>query len=654
MVSRIRVLARSPRFACVFIIGFFAFSAPAESELDAVVATASRIPDIENATPPAVSVVTAADIASRGATTVAEAIELVPGLSLSDKGPEGSQVAVSIRGSTTNQVLVLIDGHRVNDPLSGLVDVSKIPLDSVERIEVMRGGGSAIYGGDAVGGVVNIITKKGSSPLRFSIENGGYIPSSSVVGYGLGKSNASPSAASLVDSQKLAISWGPKLGIAALRLAGSATRAANAYSFIDSNSERRARQNSNLLASDASFGFSLPLGSGLLDTDISGDYASKGVPGSESAPTLNAFENDASAKAAVEYKAERFISDLFSLDASLGADYSSIDYSDGADGSSDGHHKLFSAVADVAQRAYLSDDLTLAYGAQATFNAAQSDSVGSPQRLSGGAFGEAAFRFGALSLRPSLRYDYYSDFSANSPLGGIGGSLGATYAMGKASSLKLALSRSYRVPTFSDLYWPKGSGVEGNANLLPETAYEANASFETTVGELRSETTAYLRYSEDVILWQPGVDGVWRPSNFGAALYPGIEEDLKARLGGGYEASVGYTFLPSYVLSGGLGLADEKRLPMTSEHSLKACLSYEDERLCWSTTANYAGIRYLKTANVAYLPAYFVLDALLRWKLSNVFSIYMAGDNLFDEQYAIVEGYPMPGTKLRLGAEFKF
>jgi outer membrane cobalamin receptor len=652
MVSPTRALARG-NLVVLFSLLIIALPLFAESELEGVVATASRIPGSESSSPPAITVVSAEDIASRGATTVAEAIETAPGLSLNSKGPEGSQVAVSIRGSTTNQVLVLVDGHRVNDALSGLVDLSKIPLDKVERIEVMRGGASAIYGGDAVGGVVNIITKKEAFPLSLSFENGSYLPSSGVTGYGIKKALAEASASSLIDSQKLSLSWGPRLGEGALRLDGSATRAANEYGFIDSNGERRRRQNSSLLGADASLGLSLPLASGELTADLGGAYGTKGVPGSESSPTLYATQEDFSAKALVAYSAERFLSDLLSLDASLGADYSSIDYEDAEDPSQDGHHRLLSAAFDVAQRAYLSDSLTLAYGAQAAYSAAESDSLGAPARLSGGAFGEASLSFGSFSLRPSLRYDYYSDFSASDPLGGIGGAFGATYSLDRDSVLKLNVSRAYRVPTFNDLYWPAISGVEGNPSLKPEMAYEANLGFETGRDGLRSETTVYLRYSEDVILWQPGDDGVWRPSNFGAALYPGLEEEFKARIGEGFEASLGYTFLYSYVLSGGMSLSDDKRLPMTPEHSLKAVFSGGKERFSWSTTAQYAGIRYLKTANVAYLPAYFTLDLCLRWTASNSLSFYAAGDNLLDEQYAIVEGYPLPGTKLRLGAEMK-
>jgi outer membrane cobalamin receptor len=649
MPSRPRIVIRACLGAALFVFPHIALMA--ESELEPLLVTASRIPDAEGASPPAVSIVTAEEIAARGATTVAEALEALPGLGLSDKGPEGSQVAPTIRGSTTNQVLVLVDGARANGALAGLVDLSGIPLDRVDHIEVMRGGASAIYGGDAVGGVVNIVTKKAAAPFRLSFENGGYVPSDRVAGFGLNKKEKSASASSLVDSQKLAFSWLPRLGDACLRLAGGGTSAANEYAFIDSNGERRERQNAALLAGDASIGADVPIGYGKLSADLSGCMSEKGVPGSGSAPTLEATQRDAEAKAVARYSADRFFSDLLSLDLGLRGEVSSIDYSDPEDPSGDTEHRLYSIGGDISQRAYLSDELTLAYGAEAGYDAAAADSLGDPERRTAAVFVEAALRLGAFSLRPSARYDYYSDFSPANPVGGLAGTLGASYEIAQGTALKLALSRSYRVPTFSDLYWPSAAGVEGNPELEPESAYEADLGLALEREGLRSVTTAYVRYSKDVILWQPAEDGVWRPSNFGAALYPGLEEELELDIPGGYSASVGYTFLHSYVLSGELGLGDDKRLPMTSEHELKGVLSFDSASLSWSATARYASLRYLKVANTAYLPAHFTLDVFLRWKASKALSAYFAADNLFGEQYAIVEDYPMPGTKLRTGVE---
>ncbi|HUX39636.1 MAG TPA: TonB-dependent receptor [Rectinemataceae bacterium] len=615
--------------------------------------TASRIQEPTSVAPQAVTVVDSAEIAARGATTVAEAVALAPGVEITDKGASGSQLSATIRGSTSNQVLVLVDGVRANDPLTGLADLSRLPLDNVERIEIVRGGSSSLYGGDAVGGVINIITKKTPRPFTFSIENGSYVPQGRVTGFGFSKASEGPAISDLVDSQKLAFSWGPRLGPVLFQLAGGAQRAGNAYTYIDANGDGRERQNAGLLSGDLSLGSSVDLPDARLSIDASGAYSRKGVPGSESLPSLTAIENDGSARAALSYKAERFLADAFTLDATAHAEYASVDYVDSAAPANDGHHKSITAGVELSQKAYVEDSFTLVYGSSMSWTGASSNDLGTPTRLTGGAFVEPALTTGKLILRPSLRYDYYSDFSPASPLGGIGAGLGASYALSDGESLKANLTRTYRVPCFDDLYWPASDGAQGNPSLKPETAYEIDIGYERTNGAWHFSGTLYSRYAQDVILWEPGSDGIWRPSNYGIAFYPGAELALGARLGGGLEITTNYSYLRSYALDGGLSFADDKRLPFTPEHSLKASLSGTFGEATWSLSETYVSSRYLNTANVSADPSYFVLDAILRTNIGAGISLYLAADNLLDEPYSVVDGYPMPGTKFRTGFEFK-
>jgi vitamin B12 transporter len=621
-------------------------------ELGEITVTAARAAAPEEETPPAVSVVTADDIASRGARTVAEAIATVAGLSVNDKGPEGAQVAVSIRGSTTNQVLVLVDGSRVNDALSGMADLSRVPAESIERIEVLRGGASSLYGGDAVGGVVNIITKKGESAPRVTVEAGAFLPGARVSGFGFDKAQGGFDASTLLDSQRIALTWAPRLGEALLSLSAAAERDANAYTFIDSNGEKRERENSGMLGANAAAGIELPAFGGKLAAGVTASYGRKGVPGSLSSPTLRASEDDFDGRASIGYKAERFLSDFLDMDAKLSAGYSRIDYRDVDRPDEDATHAIATLGLDAVQKAFVSEGLSFVYGLSSSFASARSDTVGTPARWAAGVFAEPSIALGKLTLSPSIRYDFYSDFFEADPLGGFAAALGAAYRLGEGRTLKLNLSRAYRAPSFNDLYWPAIAGVEGNPGLSPETALEANLGYERRRKGLSYDVVAYARYSRDVILWQPGGDGVWRPTNYGDALYPGIEQELKAELAPGLSASLNYTFLYSFVLSGDLGLEDGKRLPMTPMHSLKTVLSGKLDDFSWSATGAFASLRYLKTANLAYLPAYFTLDLFARWKASGRLSIFAAADNLFDEQYEIIEGYPMPGTRLRIGLEW--
>jgi outer membrane cobalamin receptor len=615
--------------------------------------TATRIPESPSAVPPAVSIITSDEIEARGAKTAADAIKVVPGVAISDTGPDGGQKAVSIRGSTTNEVLVLVDGVRANNAMSGLADLSNIPVDNIDHIEVVRDGGSALYGGDAVGGVINIITKKKAAPLVLSFENGGYLPAAHVTGFGFAKTAQPADAASLVDGQKAAFSWSPKLGDVLFRSSGSFTRADNEYTFIDANGDNRQLQNAALIGGDGSFGFTLPCLDGSLATDFAGSYGTNGTPGTQSTPTLHAAETDSSARATVKYSADRFLADSLNLDATLHAEYTGIDYMDADTPANDSTQKVYVGGLDLQQTALISAPLSLVYGTSLAYNTVSSDTVGSPERFSAGAFFEPVFEIGAFSFRPALRYDYYSDFFANDPLGGIGATIAAAWRISPTDVLKLNISRTYRVPTFEDLYWPASNGVAGNPNLKPETAYAVDLGFERSRGSFTYSAIAYARYAEDVILWQPGSDGIWRPSNYGAGLYPGIEQELRTNFSDHYWVSLNYSFLYSYLLDTGMTLADDLRIPMTPVHSLNAILGYDDGPFSWSVTAKYSSLRFLTTGNVGYLPAWFTLDAIAKWKCSTHFAAYIAVDNIFDEQYEILDDYPMPGTRVRLGVELR-
>jgi vitamin B12 transporter len=635
----------------LFAAAGFAGAQEADYALDDVSITATKIPEPTIAVPASVSVITSEEIAARGAKTVADAIKTATGVVVSDDGPVGAQKTVSIRGSTSNQVLVLVDGVRVNSALSGSVDLAQIPAESIDRIEVMRGGGSALYGADAVGGVINIITKKKAEPLVVSIENGSFIPTKRVEGFGANQVEKSAGAESLVDSQKLSFSASPKIGDLLVRASGGVDRAANNYTFLDGNYQVRGRQNADYLGLDGSVGATLPLGTGeTLALDTTGTIRTLGVPGTMSSPTLDARERDEKASGSLKYSSERFLSDAFTLQAGARAGYTGIDYRDGTTGADDANHKLYSAGLDVEQRAYLSDPVSLLYGLSTAWDRASSSDLGSPTRGAFGAFIEPTLSAESLTFRPAIRYDYYSDFSP----GGIGASLGVSWRLSETETVKANLSRSFRVPTFEDLYWPASNGVEGNPDLKPETGYGLDLGLEKDNGDLSWSTFAYVRYSKDVILWQEGSDGVWRPSNYGAALYPGIEEELKMKFENDYWAKLNYDFLYSYLLDEGYTVADDKRLPMTPVHTLNATLGFSRGGLSWSATGKFRSLRYLKTANQGYLPSDFTLDAVVKRKLSERWSVYFAVDNLFGEQYQMVSGYPMPGTKFRTGLEARF
>lgn len=163
--------------ACVSLVLIFA-AAPAlplraddTVTADQVVVTATRIPTPGEQLGSSVTVITAADIESRQYRSLAEALRSVPGLRVVPAGGPGQQTSVFIRGASSSHTLLLLDGTNAADPSnpSGAADFSNLPVDNVERIEVIRGPQSTLYGSNAIGGVINVITRKGEGQPSASV-----------------------------------------------------------------------------------------------------------------------------------------------------------------------------------------------------------------------------------------------------------------------------------------------------------------------------------------------------------------------------------------------------------------------------------------------------------------------------------------------------
>ncbi len=120
------------------------------------------------------TVITDKDIQAQQAETVLQVLRTVPGLDVVQSGSRGNTTSVFIRGSESDHVLVLIDGVEANSTTLGAFNFAHLTTENVERIEVLRGAGGTLYGSQAIGGVINIITKKGQGPLEagLSLEGG--------------------------------------------------------------------------------------------------------------------------------------------------------------------------------------------------------------------------------------------------------------------------------------------------------------------------------------------------------------------------------------------------------------------------------------------------------------------------------------------------
>jgi vitamin B12 transporter len=149
-----------------------------QSELQTVVVTATRVPTPLLDVGSSITVVTAAQIEIRQQRTFADVLKDIPGLNVVQTGGPGGQTSVFMRGTNSNHTKVFIDGIDVSDPsnANGAFDFGQLLTQDIERVEVLRGPQSGLYGSDAIGGVINIITKSGAGPAQFTaaLEGGSF------------------------------------------------------------------------------------------------------------------------------------------------------------------------------------------------------------------------------------------------------------------------------------------------------------------------------------------------------------------------------------------------------------------------------------------------------------------------------------------------
>jgi len=172
--------ARATALAVIFAPLCVAAAAPAASDLsessaapdsgEQVIISATRVETPESEVGSSVTVITADEIASRQERTLPDVLKDVPGLNLVQTGGPGGTASVYMRGSNPNHTKVLVDGIDVSDPSNpaATFDFAQFPTDDIERVEVLRGPQSGLYGSDAIGGVINIITRSGSGPAQLS------------------------------------------------------------------------------------------------------------------------------------------------------------------------------------------------------------------------------------------------------------------------------------------------------------------------------------------------------------------------------------------------------------------------------------------------------------------------------------------------------
>jgi vitamin B12 transporter len=608
-------------------------SAAGDEQADVVV-TATRRPDDRLRAPPFVVNVSRAMIEAAGKSGISEAVAENAGVTLAAYGYRGGLESLWLRGATGTRVLVLLDGVPTNNILDGQMSLSLIPPEAVERVEVIQGGMSLLYGSQAVGGVINIITRQGEagmSFLRAGLTASSYLPQ----GYNDGTGTVSPQAEALFDGMTTSLAAGHAFGPVGIFASGNFTWLRNEY-YYDNASITYQRDNAALLSGGGLASVTVPWETGAVG--VKGIYVRQnaGVPGSLSYLTTQADQTDERLQVMASYRENRFFTDILSLNAKFSFTSQRRIYEDPSWPSDNTVTGFF---GELSQEAAVADWLSLLYGGTLAYDMIDGDMLGERDRLSGSVFLAAPLFLGdVLRIYPAGRLDLSSDYGNELTYG-----LGASLLLSDTASLKLSLAKSFRAPNFAELYYPFMS----NPDLKPERGWHADLGFSLNTPRVKLESALFARYMEDEIQ----NDATWTPQNIAYSFYPGAEIQASVEFIEHFFIDASYTFIYSFNLSGGRTLADDVRVPRVPLHEGHLYLSYRTKNTVIRVGGDVKGDCFTNDSYAVTLPAHVILNANCRQSLTDFLILTVALDNILNTQYQVMYDYPMPGISLRWGLE---
>jgi vitamin B12 transporter len=573
-------------------------------------------------------VVSAAQIAKQGYRTVGDALAAVPGVEISNYGPIGANVSYGIRGSSSAQVLVLVDGAPAPGSFSNSVPLGTMTTAGVKRIEVVEGGGSTLYGEGAIGGIINVITDGKNAP-------------SALLQYGT------------FDDALLRVSGG---GFTLERIVANDT-----YGLPPSAdpatglSNPATRSNSDYEATSARYGLDRRAGAVQISLRASLESDSTGAAGYFPSLSTTSREDDVNqgATLALSHAGAQSLATL-----QFGGTRQQIAF---ACLSSDPNCALLDPALSTESRSDLSfrnvvhgDSSRLIYGADFSRGVVRSDDGAGDVTYD--ALAQAA---GYAQENWSTRNaEFYAGLRAERD-GSLGGeyspSVGARFDLGRALTLKANAANAFRAPNASELYFPG----YGNPNLVPErarvgdltladSAFLGGASIGWFTNDTRNLIVAScIQYCPPTVP-PPNQYPVYAPENVAHSLAQGLTLEVHTVPYNGITTSLGVTDLYEAV-----DLSGNTRLPNDPVFSVDLALDVAGPARGWFAGAG-AIVRSVgasgyvdPTQPLFYQPAaYTTVDAHASVRAGTRTLLTFRGYNLGNERYAAVGGYPMPGRTL--------
>lgn len=612
-----------------------------EFALEDMVVTASRVPTQKVDTPADISVITKEEIADQNYASASDALRAIPGVNVLGSGAKGSSMGqdkILLNGD--ERVLVLVDGRRMNLGSSGNSSADWLPpVNAIERIEVLKGGGSALYGTDAVGGVINVIMKKGS-------EIGNHV----TVKAAGGSWNAEQYAISASGSTD-----------SGLGLIVSATKERRGeYKFKNANGKSQLLKNSGYDDTGVIVKLDQKVGE---DNRIGVNFEHINAEGG-SPFGYSGFGNTDSHKRISNNVALRYDWNESSDERGYVQVYKNY------------QHAHFRSP--VASRQSNFTDSTIGLEAQQNFKFSDTDELtvgleyykttvdntslytGERDINNKAIFAENRWEFApSWQLNTGLRYDHHSKYGSE-----VTPKVALNKKFDENSNVYLSWGRVFNAPTTDDLFWYQVDSSQwgtfytyGDPNLKPEKGYVWTFGGNTKLNE-KTSLSANVFYSKitDAIDWDyTSVPNYTLAVNVNKEKRRGLELSLNHDFDDNLSAYASYTYVQ---VKQDKGKGFTKDLT-TKPNIYRAGLKYKNAD--WLFTLNANAVTGQSEKNFVD-SSYFTLDLGAQYKINDNAKLFINGYNLTNARYAEFGGlykngeakYPMAGRSFIIGAEYTF
>jgi vitamin B12 transporter len=545
---------------------------------------------------------------------------------------------ISLRGTGSEHSVFLLNGMRISSYQNGVVDLSLIPVEIIDRVEVIHSNISSLYGADAIGGVINIITK-GESPRKFlelTVGSGDF-------GYRKFNSNISGEFGTLAYLGSFTRSYGP----------GNFK-----YKYKIGNDEiNLRRKNAHFSITNLYFDISAQ------NTSLSFVYvrSNRGIPSQttkfDPASTANQLDWDLTLSISKLKATAKSTIKMNFLYKNSYLRYTNNDIIIAGSGIDSYSHNLF--YSNLVNALFkLRQNFLISSGIETSFGLAQGNSFEKAKRFNIGLFigAEGNFKLKFLpeiKIYPMIRNDYFSDFGSRTV---YRAGLNIKLFGDPILNLKFSYGTGFRAPTFNDLYW-LGSG---NKNLKPEKSNGADLGFlffssfnKNAFNAVKFEISLFNINITDRIVWLPSRENqsIWRPINIDEVNSRGIEFAGEVKILKLVKIAGNFSIVES-IRRNKRTQDDETQnkyliyIPKsTGNLKLEVELGNELGNFFFISQVNYTGLRYTSETNDRWLNPYYVVDLSCGFNYEIGFFFGKAKfsvKNLLNENYETMVGYPMP------------